>query len=431
MRYFFYLFCFVFCLFFSACQEEKTVEETQPTEQPEPEKKYEYGFDLSQYNVVKDTVKQGDTFGKILNNNNVTPTDIYNIVQKSQELLPPKDFQINKPYALIFRKNMPDSLAYFIYEPSVSQFIKVSTRDSVYAEKINRKITFQEKQGGGLISSNLIQDVMDAGMSFSAAHKLSQIFDYTIDFFHLQKDDKFKIIYKERYVDDTIYAGLESVDAAYFEHKGRAFYAFNFQADSTKNKNAYYDEKGNTMKRMFLKAPLDIFRITSRFGVRFHPVLHRMKGHFGTDYAAPTGTPIRATANGTVTRAGYAGGNGNYVKIRHNGTYETQYLHMSKILVKQGQYVSQGDIIGKVGSTGLATGPHVCYRFWKNGVQVDPLKEILPEAEPIDAKLKERYLLYIQPLKQQLDEMPYTHIETHEQEPILNEKPQDSLNGNS
>ena len=181
------------------------------------------------------------------------------------------------------------------------------------------------------------------------------------------------------------------------------------------------------MKRMFLKSPLDIFKITSHFGMRYHPILHQMKGHFGTDYAAPTGTPIRATASGTVIQAGYTSGNGNYVKIRHNNTYETQYLHMSKIIAKKGKSVAQGEVIGLVGSTGLATGPHVCYRFWKNGQQVDPLKEKLPDAVPIDGKLKERYLAFVAPLKKQLDAVPYAEIQTIEAQQTAIVQPNDTI----
>jgi len=158
------------------------------------------------------------------------------------------------------------------------------------------------------------------------------------------------------------------------------------------------------LKSMFLKAPLKFSRISSRFSPRrFHPVQGRWKAHNGTDYAAPHGTPIMTTANGVVERTGYTAGNGNFVKVRHNGQYSTQYLHMSKILVRNGQRVSQGDIIGKVGSTGLATGPHVCYRFWKNGVQVDALRMKLPSSEPMNAKDKPRYMAYITPLKKELD----------------------------
>jgi murein DD-endopeptidase MepM/ murein hydrolase activator NlpD len=155
---------------------------------------------------------------------------------------------------------------------------------------------------------------------------------------------------------------------------------------------------------MFLKAPLKFSRISSRFSPRrFHPVQKRWKAHNGTDYAAPTGTPIMTTANGVVERAGYTAGNGNYVKVKHNSTYSTQYLHMSKIKVRTGQRVQQGDVIGLVGSTGLATGPHVCYRFWKNGVQVDALKQKLPSSQPMESKYKPRFMAQMAPLKKELD----------------------------
>lgn len=401
--------CVCLAALFSAC--DKKQQEKKQEVKPDPIPVYEYGFNLLEYNVVKDTVRKGDTFGKILNDHHISAKKVFDISEMGKELLAPKDFRVGQPYALIFNKKTPDSLDYFIYQPNLTHFVKVHLRDSLFVEKIDRKITIVEKEGGGYIKSNLTEDVMKAGMSFSAAYTLSQIFDYTIDFFHLQEDDKFKIIYDERYVDDTIYAGLVRVKAAYFEHKGKPFYAFNFETDTINHKWGYYDENGNMMKRMFLKAPLDIFRITSRYGMRYHPVLHQMKGHFGTDYAAPTGTPIRTTASGTVIQAGFTSGNGNYVKVRHDKTYETQYLHMSKIIAKKGQYVMQGDVIGLVGSTGLATGPHVCYRFWKNGKQVDPLKEVLPDAVPIDEKLKPRFLKYIAPLKTQLDAVPYVNIE--------------------
>ncbi len=398
-----------------ACWDNQN-EEKEKKEIKAPEPTYEYGFNLLEYNVVRDTVKLGDTFGKILNDNHVRVSHVHSLVENYKDLLNPKDFRIGQPYAKVFSKNSPDSLAFFIYEPAITHYIKVQTRDSLFAQVVNRKITIVEKEAGGTIQNNLSVDMINAGVSFSTAHAFSQIFDYTIDFFHLQPDDKFRVIYDERFVDDTIYGGMVKIKAAYFEHKGKPFYAFNFETDSISKKSGFYDENGNMMKKMFLKAPLDIFRITSRFGMRYHPVLHRMKGHFGTDYAAPYGTPIRTTASGTVIKTGYNSGNGNYVKIRHNKTYETQYLHMSKILVKQGQHVSQGDIIGRVGSTGLATGPHVCYRFWKNGVQVDPLKEALPQAEPIDEKLKSRYMAYIEPLKKQLDEIPYIQAKLNETE---------------
>jgi murein DD-endopeptidase MepM/ murein hydrolase activator NlpD len=236
------------------------------------------------------------------------------------------------------------------------------------------------------------------------ANNLAKIYEYSIDFFKIQKEDKFAVTFYEKYINDSIYAGVDRLESSFFEHKGKRFYAFPYKLDSLSRKVDYYDEEGKGLKTMFLKAPLDFFRISSRFSPkRFHPVQMTWKAHKGTDYAAPHGTPIKTTASGIVERTGYTAGNGNYVKVKHNGTYSTQYLHMSKILVRQGQHVAQGEVIGKVGSTGLATGPHVCYRFWKNGVQVDPLSQKLPNTEPMNAKHKANYLAYIAPLKKELD----------------------------
>lgn len=367
---------------------------------------FEFGFNLDEFDIVRDTIKKGDTFGKILTLNNMEISEIHTVSEKTKTVFDPRSLQVGKPYALFFKKENPEKPYSFVYQPNITDFVVVRLTDSIHAYNEQRMVSFVEKEGIGSIKNNLTESVLEAGMTYSVAFNLSQIFDYTVDFFHLQEGDVFKIIYEERYVDDTIYAGVSNVKAAYFEHKGTPFYAFNYVTDSIKNKKGFYDEKGNTLKRMFLKAPLDIFRISSRFSLRrFHPVHKTWKAHQGTDYAAPHGTPIRATAAGTIIEAGYSAGNGNYVKIRHNKTYMTQYLHMSKILVKKGQYVPQGHIIGRVGSTGFATGPHVCYRFWKNNVQVDPLKEIMPPSEPIDEKLKEKYLQDISSLKSQLDKL--------------------------
>jgi murein DD-endopeptidase MepM/ murein hydrolase activator NlpD len=190
-------------------------------------------------------------------------------------------------------------------------------------------------------------------------------------------------------VDDTLYAGVGKILAARFYHQNKTYHAFRFTTSD--GETDYFDINGRTMRKAFLKAPLQFSRISSHFSPkRFHPVQRRWKPHLGTDYAAPTGTPIMTTADGVIESAGYTSGNGNYVKVKHNSTYSTQYLHMSKIGkgIKPGVRVRQGDVIGYVGSTGLATGPHVCYRFWKNGVQVDALKEKLPEAKELDKSNK-------------------------------------------
>ena len=210
--------------------------------------------------------------------------------------------------------------------------------------------------------------------------------------------------FTERYINDTIYDGIDSLRCAFVEYKGKKVYAFPFIQDLDKNKVDYYDENANALRNFFLKSPLKFGNLTSHFSTnRFHPVQLIWKAHKGTDYAASTGTPIMTTASGTIEQTGFTAGNGNFVKVKHDKTYATQYLHMSKILVKRGQSVKQGDIIGKVGSTGLATGPHVCYRFWKNGQQVDALKLKLPNSEPMEMASKPRFYAYMQPLKNELD----------------------------
>jgi murein DD-endopeptidase MepM/ murein hydrolase activator NlpD len=219
------------------------------------------------------------------------------------------------------------------------------------------------------------------------------------------------MVYNEKYINDTIYAGIENIEGAVFVHQDRPYYAFSYMVDTESGKSDYYDEEARPLQSFFLKAPLNFSRISSRYsGNRFHPVQKRWKAHRGTDYAAPHGTPIWSTANGTVIASGYTGGNGNYVKVKHNETYTTQYLHMSKRNVRVGQRVKQGDIIGKVGSTGLATGPHVCYRFWVRGKQVDPFRQNLPAAEPIAEKLKDDYFAAIEPLRIALDEIQFKEI---------------------
>jgi murein DD-endopeptidase MepM/ murein hydrolase activator NlpD len=213
-------------------------------------------------------------------------------------------------------------------------------------------------------------------------------------------------VYEEKYVDDSVKVGVGRILMSDFQHSGRDFEAYRYERDG--KLIDYYDENGKSLRKAFLKAPLDFFRISSRYNPRrFHPVLKRVKPHLGTDYAAPQGTPIRTTADGVIDKAGYTSGNGNYVKVRHNSVYSTQYLHMSKIKsgIRAGVAIKQGDIIGYVGSTGLATGPHVCYRFWKNGKQVDPLKEELPEAQAIEAEWLPDYKSEIDTLRPILKEM--------------------------
>ncbi|MDO9276151.1 MAG: peptidoglycan DD-metalloendopeptidase family protein, partial [Lutibacter sp.] len=252
--------------------------------------------------------------------------------------------------------------------------------------------------------------IQSQGLSSYLTYKMAdEVFAWAIDFSKLQKNDKFKLIYEQFYIEDTIPVGIGKIKAAYFEHDEKPFYAFNYAVDSTKKASEYYDDKANILRRQFLKMPIKFGRLSSKYNLKRRIAYYgnKIRAHKGTDYAAAIGTPIEATGNGTVVESRYAGGNGNYVKIRHNGTYSTQYLHMSKRAVKVGDYVKQGQTIGYIGMTGNTAGPHVCYRFWKNGVQVDPLKQKFPNSEPMKKAKIPAYKKFIEPLKVQLDSITY------------------------
>lgn len=365
----------------------------------------EFGFTLNDYLVVQDTIKSGDTFGKLLENHNIGNFKIHEVTEQVKDSFKMRDIRVGKPITLLKSKESPNQLQLFIYQKDNINYSVVDFRDTIVkAYNKQKPITIKRRTIATAIQGSLSETLNKNGVDAGVANNLAKIYEYSIDFFKIQKEDKFAVTFYEKYINDTVYAGVDRLESSFFEHKGKKIYAFPYKLDSLSKKVDYYDEEGKGLKTMFLKAPLDFFRISSRFSPkRFHPVQMTWKAHKGTDYAAPHGTPIKTTAAGVVERTGYTAGNGNYVKVKHNGTYSTQYLHMSKILVRQGQRVAQGEVIGKVGSTGLATGPHVCYRFWKNGVQVDPLAQILPAAEPMNAKHKAKYLAYIAPLKKELD----------------------------
>lgn len=402
MRYF----AFILLLFtIIACNDDKEKAEKPKAVVKKEQIIKEFGFTLNDFKVVNDTIESGDTFGKILGDEGFSVTDVHNITEKIKDSFDLRDIRVGKPFTLLKTKQAPNKLQAFIYQPDAMSYYVVDLRDSIAkAYKKVRPMTIKRRLIAAEIEGSLSETLGNAGASPALTHELSEIYAWSIDFFKIQKGDKFVVAVNERFIDDTIYAGVENIEASYFEYKGKRIYAFPFKQDTLAKKIDFYDEEGKVLKSMFLKAPLKFSRISSRFSPkRFHPVQGRWKAHNGTDYAAPHGTPIMTTANGVVERTGYTSGNGNFVKVRHNGTYSTQYLHMSKILVRQGQRVSQGDVIGKVGSTGLATGPHVCYRFWKNGVQVDALRQRLPSSEPMSAKHKPRFMAQITPLKRELD----------------------------
>ena len=404
---------FIMAIGLIACKEKvKNNLEVQVYEEPvfvEPDV-YEFGFNLNDYVVKRDTIRRGDSFGTILERNKIGYPRIFHIAEKAKDTFDIRKLQVGKPYTLLCSKDSLEIPKCFIYQPNVEEYVVVSFQDSIHAYTSRKPIKYVEKTVSGVIKTNISEALEEEGLSLRLAYKMAdEIFAWTIDFRRLQKGDRFKVIYTDKFIDDTIYAGVQNVKAAYMEYNKEPFYAFKFETDSIKKLTDYFGEDAKNLRRAFLKMPVQFSRISSRYNLKRRIAYYgnKIRPHKGTDFAAPVGTPIMATANGTVTKSGYAGGNGNYVKIRHNATYETQYLHMQRRNVKVGQFVKQGSIIGWVGMTGNTGGPHVCYRFWKNGKQVDPLREKLPEAEPISDVLKTKYFSFIKPIKSQLDSIPF------------------------
>lgn len=377
----------------------------------EPKIIEEFGFFLNDFNVTRDTIKSGETFGFLMDKQGVAAAQVFSIANKVKDTIDVARLRAGRPYTILKSKDTTHTAQVFIYQPTKIDYVVIHLSDSIYSYRGKLPISTKRKVASGVISSSLSQAMVDEGLSLALVHELSSVYQWTVDFFKLQKGDNFKIIYNENYINDTIYAGIESVEATLLNHHERPYYGFKFMTDSVQGVSNYYDEKANTLRNFFLKAPLNYSRISSRYSPsRLHPVTRQRRPHLGTDYAAPHGTPIVSTANGVVERSGYNGGNGNYVKVKHNNTYSTQYLHMSKRAVKVGERVKQGDVIGYVGSTGLATGPHVCYRFWYNGKQVDPFAIKLPAAEPIKEELKDSYFKFIKSLKEEIDAIAEKNI---------------------
>ncbi len=372
---------------------------------PERDPVYKFGIPVDSFEVVESVVERGESFGNILLNYGVDYSVIHRIAVDFKDIFDVRYIRSGRPYSIFCEAGDSTKTArYMVYQPSEIDYYIFDLSDSIKVEEGHKDVSVRVVETSGVINSSLYESLIENGASPQLVVELSTMYAWSIDFFRIQKGDNYRVIYEQRFIDDTTYVGMGEIIAANFNHGDRDFYSFFFEKGE--NYWDYFDEKGNTLRKAFLKAPLKFSRISSRYSPkRFHPVLKRYKSHLGTDYAAPRGTPIMATADGQVIAASYTRGNGNYVKIRHNSTYTTQYLHMSKFAkgIKSGKVVKQGDVIGYVGSTGLATGPHVCYRFWVNGVQKDPYKQELPEADPIKPEYREEYIRKMEVLKRRLD----------------------------
>ena len=398
--YCFFVLIYVFIIFLSSCNSE-----INEVKKEEDLIKYKYGYDESKYLFEEKKVGKGDTFGDILEGQGIDYPEIYQALQKTKNEVDFRKLQIGKPYTLIYTKDSIRKLKAFVYHPTIEGYSLIQLRDSVFGNTFKKTRTYKDLSASGIIDNSLYLTLEEQDKDPLLTYYLSDIYAWTIDFFRLDKGDKFKVIYTEAYVDDSIPVGITKIKAAYFVHKGVERYAFEYETDSIKGIVEYLDQDGKNLRKAFLQSPIKFGRISSRYNLRRRIALYgnRVRPHKGTDFAAPIGTPIMSTANGTIIESSYTRANGRYVKVRHNNTYDTQYLHMRKSNVKVGQFIEQGDVIGWVGMTGNTSGPHVCYRFWKNGIQVDPFKQKLPEAKPINESLKKKYFSDIVLIKSELD----------------------------
>ncbi len=341
---------------------------------------YLYGINVNELDVVEGVVGKNATLSTLLAPFNVSYQIIDEIARKSKDIFDVRKIATNKKFTILTGKDSSQA-QFFIYEPNPTEYV-VFKLDEVEVYKETKPMELRKVEIGGSITKSLYQNMVDLGISLDLIDQFADLYGWEVDFKRLQVGDKFKVIYSEKLVEGQV-IGTGDIEAAYFEHLGEAYHAIPFEQNG---EVSFFDQNGNSFKKAFLRDPVKYTRISSRYNLnRFHPVQKRYKPHLGTDYAAQTGTEIRTVGDGTVIEARFTSANGNYVKIQHNGTYTTQYLHMSKIAsgMKPGARVKQGQVIGYVGSTGLATGPHLCFRFWKNGKQVDWLQEKIPPSEPV------------------------------------------------
>lgn len=373
------LFCIILLvLSVLACTQKRETAVSEP--EPQKDTVYPLGFCTDSFRVVSGKIANGDNFVAWISRLGASQQEAHALAQVCDTVFDVRKMRAGNSWKAYYRDST--QLSYVVYDNSRVQQTVFQLRDSLSVWSCEKTVELIRKSADVTINSSLWNDMVAAGASPDLITEVADIYAWTVDFFGLQKGDRFRILYDERLCEGES-IGIERVDYAEFLRDTTCLKAVYYsQGDGG---NTYWNEKGESMRKAFLKAPLKFNRISSGFSLhRKHPVYGTVRAHTGVDYAAPTGTPVMSIGDGTVLSAGWGnGGAGNMVKIRHNSVYTTAYLHLSKMAVKAGQRVSQGQVIGYVGMTGTATGPHLDFRVWKNGSPVNPLKLESPPSEPI------------------------------------------------
>jgi murein DD-endopeptidase MepM/ murein hydrolase activator NlpD len=391
-----------FVLMFSSCRGPST---PPPDEEPEPDTpavKLLYGLDVTNYHVIDSVVPVGAIFGGLMGAMGVSGAAIHEMVVLSDTIFDLRRMRAGNRCLYISDPQSEPSLRWFVYHVNRVEFVVFDFGVPMQIWRGALDVDTVRNEYSGIIRSSLWNAMVADGKNPNLILELSDIFAWVIDFYGIQKGDRFKVIYDELFVEGE-HLGIGTIHAAWFEHNYKPYYAFRYEQDSVMQ---YFDHEGVSLRREFLKAPLQFSRISSHFShSRMHPILRYRRPHHGVDYAAPSGTPVRTIGDGTVLEARYARGAGNMVKIRHNSTYTTVYMHLRGFAkgIRSGAKVGQGDLIGYVGSTGLSTGPHLDFRVYKNGSPINPLTLESPPAEPIHPDKLEQYKEEIAVLKKALD----------------------------
>ena len=358
---------------------------------------YLYGINVEGYNISNDTVRSGETVGGILNRCGISAVKVDRLDKAAVEVFPLRKIRADKPYTT-FKRIVSDSLGerevldYLVYHVDAIDYVTFSfCGDSVAVTKGQNPMELVRQRRQATINSSLWGAIMAENMPYALAAELEDIYQWTVDFFGIQKGDSFTVIYDEKFVNGES-VGIGRVWGALFNHNNKQYYAIPYAQEQGKLR--YWEYNGESLRKQLLKAPLKYTRISSKFSnARLHPVHKVYRPHHGVDYAAPSGTPVYSVADGTVVFAGWGGGGGNTLKIKHAGNLQTGYLHLKSFAkgIRVGSKVSQGQLIGYVGSTGTSTGPHLDYRIWKNGSAIDPLKVPQEPAEPIASAHQARF----------------------------------------
>jgi murein DD-endopeptidase MepM/ murein hydrolase activator NlpD len=370
---------------------------------PDPAERY--GIDLKNLYLCTDVIRANESLGEIMSRNGIPGEVVQELMAQSEGVLDLRKIIPGKSYCIMRSLDTLHQPQYFIYEQDPVNYVVYDLGEEASVKKHSKKVTRVTRGVSGVINSSLWGALEENDLNPELANGMASIYAWSIDFFRLQKGDHFKLLFEDQQVDGQS-IGVGEIKAALFNHRGEDYYAIRYAQDTMVD---FFDQNAKSLRKSFLKAPLEFRRISSHFNKkRFHPVLKRARPHLGTDYAAAHGTPIWTVGNGTVLRAEFNRGNGNFVEIKHNDSYTTKYLHMSAFGpgIRKGATVTQGQVIGYVGTTGLSTGPHLHFELIKNGTHIDAMTETAPPGDPIQADCMDAFAIYRDQIMAQLNAIP-------------------------